>query len=95
MPKSEYELTIKSLGACMWYLKDSKLDIQVLSMGKFEWYDPLDLILKEAKKTEKDYLILDSITINNLNLLGATGTLLGVLDHCETAFGKRYNSYNI
>ncbi|XP_018565021.1 probable DNA mismatch repair protein Msh6 isoform X1 [Anoplophora glabripennis] len=88
MPKSEYELCLKSLGACMWYLKDSKLDIQVLSMGKFEWYDPLDLI-SEEKKVGKDYLILDSITINNLNLLGTTGSLQSILDQCETAFGKR------
>ncbi|KAJ8945645.1 hypothetical protein NQ314_009180 [Rhamnusium bicolor] len=89
LPKPEYELAIRCLGACMWYLKNSKLDIQVLSMGKFQWYDPLDLISNNnIKNTKKDYLILDSVTINNLNLLGTKGTLQHVLDHCETAFGK-------
>ncbi|KAJ8951955.1 hypothetical protein NQ318_013625 [Aromia moschata] len=88
LPKTEYELSIRSLGACMWYLKDSKLDIQVFSAGKFEWYDPLDLTSKE-NKAHKEYLILDSSTIHNLSLLGGKGSLQHVLDHCETAFGKR------
>ncbi|CAG9816577.1 unnamed protein product [Phaedon cochleariae] len=86
--KDEYRLSIRSLGACLWYLKDSKLDIHVFSMGKFEWYDPLDLGSSE-KNNQKDYLILDAATINNLSLLGSKGSLKQTLDRCETPFGKR------
>ncbi|CAG9832099.1 unnamed protein product [Diabrotica balteata] len=87
MPKPEYELVIRSLGACMWYLKDCKVDIQVLSMKKFKWYDPLDFTLKD--KRNQDHLVLDSATIHNLELLGFSNTLKSVLDHCKTSFGKR------
>ncbi|XP_056646514.1 probable DNA mismatch repair protein Msh6 isoform X1 [Diorhabda sublineata] len=85
--KPNCELTTRCLGACMWYLKNSKLDIQTLSLQKFEWYDPLEYAMN--KKKQQDYLVLDAITIDNLELLGTTGSLKQVLDHCETAFGKR------
>ncbi|KAG5872856.1 hypothetical protein JTB14_002909 [Gonioctena quinquepunctata] len=92
-PKPHAELSIRSLGACMWYLEYSKIDVQVLSLGKFEWYNPLDLISEkqqdEIKNPVKDYLILDSVTMAHLDLLGGKGSLQYTLDHCETAFGKR------
>lgn len=69
----------------MWYLKDSELDIQVISMGKFEIYVPIDSENVEQKRD----MVLDSITIQNLKLLGSTGTLQKSLDFCQTAFGKR------
>lgn len=34
-------------------------------------------------------MILDSVTMQNLNLLGGAGTLQKQLNHCRTAFGKR------
>lgn len=86
--KSEYELTLKALGACMWYLKDSELDIHVLSMKKFEMYHPIDTTTSKEKIT-RGYMVLDSVTMENLKLLGGTGTLQKVLDHCQTSFGKR------
>ncbi|CAG9855365.1 unnamed protein product [Phyllotreta striolata] len=87
LPKSEYELTIRCIGASMWYLKDSFIDIQVFSSGKFEWYDPLDFVAKETKT--QDYLLLDSVTIHNLDLLETKISLKNTLDRCQTAFGKR------
>lgn len=39
----EYELAVRALGACAWYLKESYLDQQLLSMGRFELYQPQDL----------------------------------------------------
>lgn len=90
----EYELALKALGACIWYLKDSELDIQVLSMKKFEMYDPIDTVASN-KKLARDYMVLDSVTIENLKLLGGAGTLQKVLDHCETRFGKRYVADNV
>lgn len=39
-----YELAVRALGACTWYLKESFLDQQLLSMGRFEVYQPQDLV---------------------------------------------------
>lgn len=39
-----YELAVRALGACTWYLKESFLDQQLLSMGRFEIYQPHDLV---------------------------------------------------
>lgn len=84
-----YYNVLKALGACIWYLKDSELDIQVLSMSKFEMYVPLDT---QNSKERKD-MILDSVTIDNLKLVGGTGTLQKTLDYCQTAFGKRHVTF--
>lgn len=72
----------------MWYLKDSELDIQLFSMKKFQMYQPIDTFTT-TKTISRDYMVLDSVTMDNLKLLGGAGTLQKVLDHCETAFGKR------
>lgn len=85
--KPEFELTLKALGACLWYLEDSKLDIQVVSLGKFQKYMPLSHTVQDTKG--KSAMILDSVTMVNLNLLGGQGTLQKTIDHCHTAFGKR------
>lgn len=82
------ELAWKALGACIWYLKDCKLDLQLLSMKKFQLYQPVDT--NPDAVFERDYMVLDSATLSNLKLLGKTrGTLEKVLDYCKTAFGKR------
>lgn len=39
----EGELAIKSLGACVWYLKQCFLDQQLLAMKKFEIYSPVNI----------------------------------------------------
>lgn len=88
LPKKDYQLALSSLGACLWYLKNSKLDIQVFSIGKFELYDPMDYV-PSSQTREKEYLILDVTTIINLNLLGTKDSLHKSLDSCKTAFGKR------
>lgn len=87
LPKKEFELALSSLGGCLYYLRHSKIDIQVFSIGKFELYEPLDFVL--LKNTRKEYLILDVTTINNLNLLNTVDSLQSTLDHCKTPFGKR------
>jgi hypothetical protein len=43
----DYDLAVRGLGACTWYLKDCYLDQQLLSMGRFELYQPQDVL--EAK----------------------------------------------
>ncbi|GJQ69953.1 putative component of the post-replicative DNA mismatch repair system (MMR) [Trypoxylus dichotomus] len=84
--KSGNELTLCALGLCWGYLKDSLLDIQVFTMGQFAMYEPF---VHVEVKSEKEYMILDAITMENLNLLGANGTLQKTLDFCCTSFGKR------
>uniref|UniRef100_A0AAR5Q4R4 DNA mismatch repair protein n=1 Tax=Dendroctonus ponderosae TaxID=77166 RepID=A0AAR5Q4R4_DENPD len=89
-PKSQYELALRSLGAIHWFLKHSHLDIQLFSMRLFEKYEPVNLkSSSEHKHVERDYMVLDSTTINNLSLLGGKGTLQKTLDFCKTPFGKR------
>uniref|UniRef100_A0A1Y1KHQ2 DNA mismatch repair protein n=1 Tax=Photinus pyralis TaxID=7054 RepID=A0A1Y1KHQ2_PHOPY len=88
LPKLGCELALKALGACVWYLKDSELDIKVLSMKKFHIYKPADQTSDKALDRQA-FMILDFITIENLNLLGEKGTLQKTLDYCETSFGKR------
>ncbi|CAH0559312.1 unnamed protein product [Brassicogethes aeneus] len=89
MPNPDYELVIKSIGACLYYLKNSEIDIQIFSMGKFEFYEALDLRAKNSESLKRDYMVLDHVTIKNLDLLGPKGTLQKTLDYCQTAFGKR------
>lgn len=85
--KAGYELTMNALGACWWFLKDSLLDIQVLSMCNFVTYEPLN---EGGAEQNSEYMILDAITMENLNVLGKDGTIQKTLDFCCTAFGKRY-----
>lgn len=50
-------------------------------------YYPLDIVKGNA--ILKGDMILDAITLDNLNLLGGIGTLQKTLDYCSTDFGKR------
>lgn len=62
----------------------------MFSMGLFEKYDPVDLKTNpDIKHVERDYMVLDSATIQNLSLLGGKGTLQQTLNFCKTPFGKR------
>ena len=72
-------------------------------MKNIEIYEPEcnRLNIKESKFVEKKkkltqkYMVLDSITLNNLEVVknnsdgSTTGTLFERLDYCNTAFGKR------
>uniref|UniRef100_A0A1B6HAN9 DNA mismatch repair protein n=1 Tax=Homalodisca liturata TaxID=320908 RepID=A0A1B6HAN9_9HEMI len=96
----EADLAVKALGAVTWYLSRCQLDQQLLSMGQFTTYKPVDqeVPLQEDKKSSDvitaRHMILDSTTLKNLNVLenscgGTAGTLLSKLDHCSTPMGKR------
>ncbi|XP_054156482.1 DNA mismatch repair protein Msh6-like [Oppia nitens] len=97
-PRSDYELAIHSFGAIIEVLKESLVDEEVLSMKLIQEYKPCDLNCDNKSTDDNiklpEHMILDSITIRNLdifsNSLGGTeGTLLEVLDFCSTYFGKR------
>ncbi|XP_074656040.1 DNA mismatch repair protein Msh6-like isoform X2 [Tubulanus polymorphus] len=100
-----YELALSSLGAVTWYLSQSFLDDEILSMKNFQQYTPIDLSSRDdnADKTMTPQLkfsgarqlVLDSVTLANLEIFqnsgngSAEGTLLQRLDECSTPFGKR------
>ncbi|CAH1773939.1 unnamed protein product [Owenia fusiformis] len=97
---AEYDLAIRSLGAITWYLQHCLMDHAVLSMKNFTQYIPVDsgpnAVSKPVEKkkfTNKQKMVLDGITLSNLDVMDTRGnqegTLLQRLDHCVTPFGKR------
>ncbi|XP_029829430.3 DNA mismatch repair protein Msh6 [Ixodes scapularis] len=100
-PKEEGCLALKALGACIWYLSESLIEEEVLTMRSFELYTPqetsIDRIRMEQLEKEQltvKNLILDGVSLQNLEVLrnttgGLDGTLLGTMDFCCTQFGKR------
>ncbi|CAI5771285.1 mismatch repair Msh6 isoform X2 [Podarcis lilfordi] len=100
-PGENAELALSALGCCVFYLKKCIIDEELLSMGKFEEYIPVDVdIAKEqnlsslfAKTSQR--MVLDGVTLANLEILqNATtgseeGTLLENIDTCCTPFGRR------
>ncbi len=49
----EYELAVHALGGLTWYLCDSQLDMELLSMRSFEEYVPIDRAVGEVAKTNE------------------------------------------
>ncbi|XP_056147296.1 DNA mismatch repair protein Msh6 [Lampris incognitus] len=99
-PKEGYELALSALGGCMFYLKKCLVDQELLSMGNFEEYIPVDVqVVKAAGPASffaqtRQRMVLDGVTLANLEVLqngsgGSEGTLLERLDTCCTPFGKR------
>ncbi|XP_041469199.1 DNA mismatch repair protein Msh6-like [Lytechinus variegatus] len=99
-PKEGCEMALSALGACTWYLKKCCLEQELLSMRNFEVYKPLDAEPTKPSSplptfTSKQHMVLDSITLSNLDIIENSstgtreGTLLETLDRCRTPFGKR------
>lgn len=90
-PREDGCLALKALGACVWYLSESLIEEEVLTMRSFEKYVP-----PHANQNMEDLknLILDGVCLQNLEVLrnpsgGAEGTLLATMDFCCSPFGKR------
>ncbi|CAI9567775.1 unnamed protein product [Staurois parvus] len=100
-PGDKSELALSALGACIFYMKKCLIDQELLSMGNFEEYVPVDMDIEKATSSTSFFaktsqrMVLDGVTLTNLELLqngtnGSTeGTLLEKLDTCFTPFGKR------
>ncbi|PVD32426.1 hypothetical protein C0Q70_07860 [Pomacea canaliculata] len=93
-----YDLAVRSLGAVTWYLQYCLMDHEVLSMKKFEEYEPLDkapVKVQTSFNTSQHCMVLDGVSLSNLEIIknavtgGTEGTLLEQLDTCSTPFGKR------
>ena len=50
------EQAVSALGACVWYLKKCKIDHEIISLKKFEVYQPIDADVK-ASQEEMDHYI--------------------------------------
>lgn len=100
-PKTSYELALSAFGGCIFYLKKCLVDQELLSMGNFEEYVPVDVEMDQAGGAScffaqtRQRMVLDGVTLANLEILqnsssgGPEGTLLERLDTCCTPFGKR------
>lgn len=85
-----FELAVSSLGGIIQYLEKSLISDDILSLGLFEVYNPLE---NSSTKLSRN-LILDSVTMKNLevlrNLRGEeSSTLFKIINKCSTPFGKR------
>jgi len=90
-PADNKELAVHALGGCVCLLKEFLLEQQLLAQGCFNTYIPPDFSAANSR-TGLNYantMVIDAVTIKNLRLFGE-GSLINVLDHCCTAFGKRY-----
>ncbi|WWD22313.1 hypothetical protein CI109_106804 [Kwoniella shandongensis] len=81
----EKRLAMEALGGMMYYLKMLNQDKDLLSQKNFNIYDPM----REGKN-----LVLDGQTLGHMEVLvnnegGTEGTLLELLQRCQTPFGKR------
>ncbi|KAL7024587.1 hypothetical protein ACKWTF_013114 [Chironomus riparius] len=94
-PSEDCTLALKALGGCLWYLKYNLLDQQVLSLATFKRYVPPDQKIEfDGSKIKKEnrkqtHMMLDAITLHNLNVNGDENSLIMKLDYCNTQFGKR------
>ncbi|KAH0568272.1 probable DNA mismatch repair protein Msh6 isoform X1 [Cotesia glomerata] len=89
-PADDKQLAVNALGACVYILSDYKLDQQLLAQKKFQTYVPPDMNVADGKITGPlANMVIDAVAINNLNILRGSCSLLTILDHCCTAFGKR------
>lgn len=59
----ECELGIRSLGAVVWYLKQCKLDFQLLTRGRFEIFTPIDV--ECAELPNQDNINTKNLVITN------------------------------
>lgn len=82
----EQELVMSALGALLQYLRTLKIERDLVTIGNFEWYDPI------RKATS---LVLDGQSLINLEIFANSfdgsgeGTLFAMLNRCITPFGKR------
>lgn len=85
-------LVMSALGGCVAYLNQAQLDQAQVSMRNFALYDVHSAMADESKV---DFLILDGKALSNLELLEnevtrtSEGSLLELLDHCSSPFGRR------
>ncbi|KAJ4409669.1 DNA mismatch repair protein msh6 [Didymella pomorum] len=82
----EQETVMSAFGALLQYLRTLKIERDLVTLGNFQWYDPI------RKATS---LVLDGQSLINLEIFAnnfdgsGEGTLFAMLNRCITPFGKR------
>ena len=77
---------MSALGGCLSYLRQLRIDEDLVQLKKFVVYDPKQL---------QRHMVLDGATIANLDILAngpggdEEGSLVQLMDHCRSPFGKR------
>lgn len=100
LPKasSDWQLALSAFGAVVWYLRDSLIDVDMLSMKNITLYDSNsknNSVEKEEKVNwEGKSLILDGTALENLNIVpngrdSHLTSLYYVINKCSTPFGRR------
>ncbi|EGV61451.1 DNA mismatch repair protein Msh6 [Yamadazyma tenuis ATCC 10573] len=85
--KDNHQLAFNAFGGLLFYLKTLKLDESIMTLKNFKKYD--------INKSSSSHLILDGITLNNLEILNNShdgsdkGTLFKMINKAITPFGKR------
>lgn len=86
--KDEFKVGFNAFGGLLHYLKNLKLDESIMTLGNIHQYD-------EQKTTSTTNLLLDGITLSNLEILNNSfdgtdkGTLFKLMNRAITPFGKR------
>ncbi|DAZ96388.1 TPA: hypothetical protein N0F65_010755 [Lagenidium giganteum] len=102
-PKDDAQLAISAFGGCIWHLRRSIIDHELVSLCNFERYRPADEEAKEQRASvaackgelNQQYVVLDAQTIQNLEILQnnfngtRSGSLIDIMDKTVTHFGKR------
>lgn len=92
-PHPDYVLALRALGGSIWYLQRALLANQVIPSALFAIHTPPDEVIEKKEiarsSTSNRVLILDAITIVNLQLLTSKHSLYNTLNMCSTNFGKR------
>lgn len=79
------DLGMSAFGALLWYMQYLKLDKELVSLGNFSDYEPI----------QKEFMVLDGQSLQNLEVFSNTfdstdaGTLFKLLNRCVSPFGKR------
>ncbi|CAI2304379.1 unnamed protein product [Caenorhabditis sp. 36 PRJEB53466] len=100
LPKAarEYQLAFSAFGAIVWYLRDSLIDVDMLSMRNVTLYDSTSIKSENEEKAKMDWsgknLILDGTALENLNIVpngrdSHSTSLYYVINKCSTPFGRR------
>jgi len=97
-PKSDYELALSSLGAICWYLKNSLIDVDMITMKKFETYIPANAAqsMSTLNRWEGRRMILDGLSLRSLHLLPPNDILSGTKSNVASLDkdGKTFSLFN-
>lgn len=96
-PSTDWQLALSAFGAIFWYLRDSLIDVDMLSMRNVTIYNS-NSMENDQKKEKIDWngknLILDGTALENLNIVpngrdSHLTSLYYVINKCSTPFGRR------